>query len=219
MKLALLSLIVCLVLASCSDDNNNPITDNGNQQPFAITNDTEYAVYRALIEQIYVIGWDKIPIVAGGTKLMVIESETYLDYNYPLDQANRPSSEFKVTVLPDTYNSFLHQNQRPQTIDSTKLALSVPCAIIDPEELYAIFTKNDQHPKDLWDNWDRFHEKYPGSYGIVQLSRVGFDTQGNQALVYVENDFHDLAAAGYYVLLVRKDDIWVPHDVAWLWVA
>ena len=100
LHITLLFLIVNLVLASCSEDNDNPIVDNEPHEPFVITSKTEYAVYRALIEQIYVIGSDKIPIIAGGTKLIVIESETFLDYGFPLNQVDKPSSEFKFKVLP-----------------------------------------------------------------------------------------------------------------------
>lgn len=216
LHITLLLVIISFALASCSENNKNPIADN---EPFEITSETEYAVYRALIEQIYVVGSDKYPLVASGTKLMVIESETFLNYGFPLNEVDKPSREFKATVLLDTYNSLLHRNQLTQTIDCKKLALSVPCALLDHEDINEIFTKDDEHPKDIWDNWDRFYEKYPGSSGIVQFSRIGFDTEGTQALVYVEDNFHDLAGLGYYALLVQKDDIWVLDAVGWLWVS
>ena len=217
LHITLLFLIDSFALASCPEDNKNPIADN---EPFEITSETEYAVYRALIEQIYVIGSDKMPLVAGGTKLMVIESETFLNYGFPLNEIDKASREFKAAVLPYTYNSLLHQNQLAQTMDCKKLALSVSCVLFDHEDINELFTEDDEHPKDLWDNWDRFYEEYPGSYyGLVQFSRIGFDTDGNQAIVYVENRFYDLAAAGYYALLARKADTWHLHTIGRLWVS
>ena len=70
------------------------------------------------------------------------------------------------------------------------------CTVLDQDTFQELFNSDDEHPKDIWDNRDRFYEKYPGSYGIIQLSRIGFDTEGNQAFVYVGNSFHDLAGAG-----------------------
>jgi len=35
------------------------------------------------------------------------------------------------------------------------------------------------------DGWHRFYEKYPSAAGIFAISRVGFNTAGNQALVFV----------------------------------
>ena len=238
LQFTLIFLILCLVLVSCSDSNNK--VDNGNHAGGEIASDFEYAVYRALIEQIYIpVNSDTFPI-QGGDEIehMVIDNETFFNYNYSLDLAseydhfggwNAPgSSELKESVLPDTYNSFLQRNQQTQTIDCSKLALSVPCTSISRAEAERdeIFTR----AQDVWD----FQKIYPGSFGIVQLSRIGFDTERNQALVYAGNQFHHHESPGYpaYVFLFLReqenfesgvrwrhdawfshnDDIWFLHD-------
>ena len=224
LQFTLLLLIMCLVLVSCSDSTNK--VDNGNHAGGEIASDFEYAVYRGLIEQIYIpVNSDTFLILGGdGIKHMVIDSETFFNYNYSLDHAseygpfgrwNEPgSSDLKSAVLPDTYSSFLQRNQQTRTINCTKLALSVPCTSIGRTEAERdeIFTR----AQDVVD----FDEIYPGSYGIVQLSRIGFDTERNQALVYAGNQFHYHAYYPAYVFLFlreqenfEKSSAWLRHDV------
>ena len=203
LQCTLLFLIVCLVLVSCSDGNNNPMTDNGTQEPFVISSEIEYAVYRAVIEEMY---------VHDERKLIVIESQTFFNPDYVIGAFEYPDI---LNVSPETLDSFQKRNQQHQAIDCTKLALSVPCKVLDDEVHDEIFA-ND---KDLWDNWNHFYEKYPGSQGIMEISRVGFNTEGSEAFVYVGNVAHDLVGAGFHVLLVRKDGIWVIHSKEMTWIS
>ena len=205
LQIALPFFLVCFVLVSCSDDNNNPMTDNGNQEPFVITSEAEYAVYRAVIEDLYVI---------DTAKLILIKHTTVFDPRYRIGSFDFPD---KLSVSPETFDSFQNRNQQSQAIDCTQLSLSVPCKVLDQKVLDEIFTKDDERPTALWDNWNRFYETYPESRGITEISRVGFNTKGNEALIYVGHRSYDLAGFGLHVLLVRKDDTWVIHskEVTW----
>lgn len=187
-----LFLIAVLTLANCSEDSD---------EPFVITTETEYAVYRALIE-----GW----YVDDDVKLIVIESETGFDSGLIVDgELYKP---LDLVVLPETLHSFQNRNRQSETIDCTQLALSVPCKILDQQELQQFFYGGDGEFETSEYKWYLFYEIYPGAQGRMQLSKVGFDTEGSQA--------HDLAGAGYYVVLVRKDDdTWVIRDIAELWIS
>ena len=190
--------MVFIALAGCSEDSNDP---------FVITTETEYAVYRALIEEMYVLDW---------VKLIVIRNETVIDSQYYAGAFGVPD---ELSLSPEILNSIENQNRQPQAISCDKLALSVACEILDQEAFDQVFTRDDEHPKDIWDNWDRFYEKYPDSQGIMRLSRVGFNTDGSEALVYVGNTQHDLVGAGYYVLLVKKAGTWVVHSKELTWIS
>ena len=201
LQFTLLFLIAYFVLVSCSLNNSADKNDE-TQKPFVISVATEYAVYRALIEEKYV--HDKV-------QRIVIGSET-------VSRAFRKQD--KSPVLPETLDSFESQNQHSQTIESTKLGLSVPCSLLGKEVLQESFTDDDNQPHTLEDNWDRFYQAYSGAQGIMQLSRVGFDTEGSQALVYVGNMANALGGAGYHVLLVRnKDGAWSIHSLTMAWIS
>ena len=81
LQFTLLFLIVSLVLVSCSDSVNK--VDNGNHAGGGIASDFEYAVYRALIEQIYIPANSDIFPMNGGDEIkhIVIDSETFFNYN------------------------------------------------------------------------------------------------------------------------------------------
>ena len=219
LQIAVLFFVVCFVLVSCSDDNNNPMVDNENQEPFVITSETEYAVYRAFFEEMYVQARDKV-IAGNGSKYIVIKNSTYFNYPYSrISQVMQVDKSNEFNVLPQTYSSLLHRNQLTATIDSTKLALSVPCAVLDAEALEKFFPDGDLSVDDIYANWDGFYETYPGSTGIIQVSRVGFNTEGSEALIYVSDIYHDLAAVGYFVQLTREAGTWTIHSYAVSWVA
>ena len=65
--------------------------------------------------------------------------------------------------------------------------------------------------------WDRFYAAYPKATGIVWLSRVGLNTGGSQAILYVGRQSHYLAGAGYFILLRKSDKGWqiVRAELIW----
>ena len=193
--------VVHLALVSCS---------NGSGDPFVITSETEYAVYRTLIEYMY---------VHDDRKLIVITSKTVFDSSRKFDADSYKPRDIKV--FPETFNSIESRNRQSETLDCTKLALSVSCKILGQQELQELFPRNevkiDQSVDSIKDSWNRYYEKYPGAQGIMQVSRIGFDTDGSQALVYVANFSGLLLGGGYYVLLVREENTWVIHDISVVW--
>ena len=196
----LLFLIVCLILVSCSDGNNN-------LEPFVITSEAEYAVYRAVIEEIY---------IHDERKLIVIKNQTSFNPNYIIGAFESPDI---LSVSAETLDSFQKRNQQPQAIDCKQLALSVPCKVLDKKALDEIFTDEDEQSTAISDNWDRFYEEYSGAGGIAEVSKVGFNTEGNEALIYVGRQVYDLAGAGFHVLLVRKDGTWIIHSKEMTWIS
>jgi len=67
--------------------------------------------------------------------------------------------------------------------------------------------------------WKMFYQQYPNCRGIVDLSRVGFDKNKAQALLYVGNQWDYLAGEGFLVFLENKDGEWKIVDRAVIWVS
>lgn len=67
-------------------------------------------------------------------------------------------------------------------------------------------------------NWANFYERYPNSPGYINLSPVGFNSEGDEAFLYTSRTCGFLCAEGWNVLLwkgpggwriIRKDLLWV----------
>jgi hypothetical protein len=84
--------------------------------------------------------------------------------------------------------------------------------LLTEENMRQIFNINQN-------GWDVFYADYPGAPGITTLSRVGFNDAMDQALVYVGTQSHWLAGAGYIVLLVKVEGVWVIDQQVMTWIS
>jgi hypothetical protein len=68
-------------------------------------------------------------------------------------------------------------------------------------------------------SWNEFYTGYPDSQGIMTISRVGFNREQDQALVYVGNQSDGKAGAGYCVLLTKENGVWTVQGKVMIWVS
>jgi hypothetical protein len=60
--------------------------------------------------------------------------------------------------------------------------------------------------------WDEFYDRHPLSPGVISLSRVGFDSQIQQALVYEEFAGNADGTWGRYLVLTKESGKWVVQN-------
>lgn len=160
-----------------------------------------YAVYSALIKADYTEGYimtENSEIISGTLQFIVIE-----------DHTSRPGSvdmDLILKKLPateqETLNNF--QAKRLQQLPLADLFdLNVKVVLLSEEEDDKYFKD-----RDLWEGWIDFYRTYPYSQGVMALSRVGFNSEMNQALVFVWNASEPERGAGLYVLLTKKAGVW-----------
>jgi 5'-nucleotidase / UDP-sugar diphosphatase len=117
--------------------------------------------------------------------------------------------------LPDlektTYDAFMRRNTAAHRLED-RFGLRTPVALISEAEIEAIFTAGG-------DGWARFYGLYPGSQGIMDVSRPGISPDGRQAIVYVGNQSHYLAGAGIMYLLTFADGVWTTVGSVMLWIS
>jgi hypothetical protein len=112
-------------------------------------------------------------------------------------------------LLPETAGSFLARNA-----GSTDLApdmdLGIPYVLLDQAAFNQLFSINES-------GWDVFYGRYPQAAGLLTVSRVGFNTSLDQALVYLEilRDFH--TGSGAYYLLQKVEGIWNVDQRVSIW--
>lgn len=65
----------------------------------------------------------------------------------------------------------------------------------------------------------RLQEKIVKSYGVVGLSRAGFNLLHTRAVIYVELLYCGLCGGGQYYYLAKEDGVWRVTDVAGTWIS
>jgi hypothetical protein len=74
--------------------------------------------------------------------------------------------------------------------------------LLSQKEIHRIFSDPNT------DGWNIFYKQYPKTQGITTFSRVGYNKNKTQALIYYWTQTYGLGGGGYYVLYVRKHHKW-----------
>jgi hypothetical protein len=167
---------------------------SGCVQPPVVDRQTEeYAVYSGLINSFQ---------TQPGVDLLLVANQTIptVSQDRELDE-----KEFIKYHLPETTAT--------ETLDDYKLSDSQPLNIANR---FAVNRKyiliNNQEAKSYFENSDtrlRLRERYPTSSGrITMLSRVGFNSGMNEALVYAWAYCGGDCGGGGYYLLRKEDGVW-----------
>lgn len=145
------------------------------------------------------------------------------DYDRPsivLSQTTDSGFEFTGETsqpegLPDLseelWENYLVRNDRSYPL-STEMEIGREYTLLDDEEMSDIFNNYE-------DGWDEFYRRYPDSPGITTFSKVGFNPDRTEALVYMGAQFHYLAGSGNLIRLEKQDGVWKIMDEIMLWIS
>jgi hypothetical protein len=185
------------LLAAC-----NPLATPAPTPAEAEVEAEEQAVYVAVFEelfgepQMYVLMSETSPGIEGEEGL-----DSILEYILP-----------QMTGLDEeTATSFQVRNEAAYPL-RPDMDLGLPYVLLTRDEANQIFAVNT-------DGWDVFYSRYPNSPGMTTVSRVGFNADFTQALVYVGTQSHWLAGAGYYLLLEKSFGTWQVEQQVMAWIS
>jgi hypothetical protein len=128
--------------------------------------------------------------------------------------------KLRQAVAKETLQDYEQKNKTSVALEE-KFQLKVPIILISAIERDQIFLVADAgkqeipNPKGL----DEFHRLYPKSQGFMTLSRIGFNPNKTQALLYIGNLCGGLCGTGQLFLLVKEGNSWKIQSVATLWVS
>jgi hypothetical protein len=151
----------------------------------------EYAIYNALLESEF--SGDSID------QILVID---HTRVNNP-GLLERDLNEFQenTPLTPELVTNFTERNQQPYPLKP----------VLDFGMDYQLLTQEEVDELRLLDEasgWTLRDEKYPNAYGFVYLSRVGFNADFTQALVYMASYHYEQPIQGGYYLMIRQDEGW-----------
>lgn len=147
----------------------------------------------------------------GRVGQIVIFNETVSGPETPLGMDNLNNAPGLKTAHGQIYRAFLDANLHPGSFHRS-FTLPVPYQIVTSSEMQSIFGT----PGDIW---GRYYEKYPNSTGLLRLSRVGFDSDGNQAAFYISNDCGGLCGSGYFVIMEKVNSDWKVVQEVQIWLS
>jgi hypothetical protein len=161
------------------------------EAPALNRNTEEIAVYSALFEYDF----------TGDTSQFLIVDQTQLPSAGLVEQQLSDFQE-RTPLDQELLTNFLEINQQPSALDPD-MDLSQEFQLMTQEEI------DELAPLDEESGWQLFDEKFPKAVGFIYLSRVGFNADLSQALVYFEQYYYDIPVRGGYLLLTRQDGEWV----------
>jgi hypothetical protein len=123
-------------------------------------------------------------------------------------------SEASDQVPADMIRDFCEKNRGSRAV-WPELTRHLPASLLTAGEREAIFSV----PAD--DVWKPFYAKYPGSPGIITVSRVGLNRDKNLAIFYVGNQRQLLLGEGRLHVLKKEGDVWVelPDAIGPSWIS
>ena len=196
-------LILAFGACLCVSCQQNPIHTPANPtsviastpQPQSDPDIEEYTVYNDWLEAEF--KGDKLDQVliidhtrANSTKLMEQDLATFQEY---------------TPLSPELVASFKERNQQSYPLKPV-LDFGVKYQLLTQEEV------DELRPLDEASGWKLLYEKYPNSYGFVYLSRVGFNADFSEALIYTESFHYDQPIKGGYYLMVKQEGRWVVEN-------
>lgn len=172
------------------------------QNPFE-----EYRVYSAVLNSLY---------IGEETKLIVMQDSTdifplYDTRDSTLNKMKNLIKKHFKGIHPSTIDDFVKKNKKRHKIEK-KLFIRTKYTLISDKEIAEIF-KDTQ-------GWDRFYKLYPHSQGILTFSRVGFNPNMNQAVLYAGNQAHFFCGKGILIFLIKnKKGEWIIKNTVLLWIS
>jgi hypothetical protein len=184
-----------IALASVDDEYSAPSQPKDKSRQEGIEAE-EYAVYSTLINGN--TGEDNVnrPLIIldkPSAWIGMIDSER--DKFYEDLQKSSPA------LMPETLLDLIAKNKEQYTF-TRRFEIKRPYTLISEKELDNFFNQDGG-------GWEEFYRKYPESRGYSTFSRVGFNADKTQALVYQAHGCGGLCGGGAYVLLVKKNGVWV----------
>jgi hypothetical protein len=150
---------------------------------------------------------------ATGPSMLVVADST--DLRMGLDDTNGDTARLMFrfrfpTARAALIDAFLNVN-RART--ATRLPrLQVPVRILARASFDSLFTHTVRR------GWEQFWAQYPHAQGMMTVSQVAFDPEGQQALVYIGNSRGSLAGEGLILLLERTPAGWrvLANQTTWV---
>jgi hypothetical protein len=155
----------------------------------------EYAVYSVVLKEHY----------SSPTKHLIVHQQTN-----PMGDKYFPTKRFFSEIIAANTSVHFDPSLAEDLIKKCKWTLKLEYNFSNVT-VY-LLTKQEENYDDNW-TWKYFYKQhpeadYPDTPGIIYLTRVGFNQNHTQALLYCSNQSGEVAGRGYLFLLDKNNGKW-----------
>jgi len=161
-------------------------------QPPSELTDGELQVMRGFFDDTYVLASEKGLYVHLDEQTVVPENLT---------------SETMTIASESTRSNFFWINRQQTTIPGD----AFPTEPVRVDSLHG--------DSATWEGWEAYYKTYPKSVGRGIISRVGFNDERTEALLYFGIQSQGLAGSGHLILLRLQGDQWVMTAKHMIWIS
>lgn len=191
-KFSLFLLAVVFILVAC---------DNSTTKSSNVTNENCYDIYSIILKDNFA---DYSKIALGN---FTNYSDIFFDNEiFPFNDLTHALTNLQL----ETYNSFVEQNKTSDSLQN-KFNLDKEILLIGKSVIDDMFKKTDF--------WDEYYTLYPNTQGFLTFSRIGYNNDSTQALVYYGNRQGDTTGAGFYVIFIKSDGKWTLDQKMMVWMS
>lgn len=191
-------LIVALFLISIELDSASVSALRSQSNTDVGVSDEEYEIYSSVIKQIY---------VQPNTKQVIIEERTFR-YDFAVDNDEPWRDKWKdkkkgLAVEQSAADDYEAKNSQKWLLNKDSFKLPVKVSLVTDLDLKAIFHGN-------WGElqWISYYRRFADARGFVMLSRIGFNAERSQALLYVGSRCGPGCGDIHFLLLQKENGIW-----------
>jgi hypothetical protein len=119
-------------------------------------------------------------------------------------------------LRPETLDDYVIQNRESEPLGEN-FKLQRPAVMLSDHDFSGMLIRTNRKVNfsplpGRTIQWNQFYDHYPLSSGVISLSRVGFDSQIQQALVYEETAGSADGTWGRFLVLTKESGKWVVQD-------
>ena len=201
LKQCLPILLVILIFTNCNKSNDFPEKEFPLETASEIDNE-EYKVYSTFFND-----WNSHKIIikqATSNSISIHQGNSF--YEYLKDQI----SEVDTTTITD----FIEKNETIYYLDNLFSVSPKKVTLVSENEITDIF-----NTQDLNAGWKNLKLRYPDSNGFVQVTRVGLNSEKNQAVFEIGHFYASLGAEGRIIFLKKINSKWQVVQTFSTWIS
>jgi hypothetical protein len=166
----------------------------------AQTNDT-YDIYSQIIKKDF----------SKSFKLIAIEMSTPTGFGDIKDLDYAFFKQKLKNLKKETFDYFRTYNEKADTINNY-FGNNIDVLILAKDTIDSIFFEKNS-------SWEAFYNKYGQTQGLLSFSKIGFDKEHNQALLYYVNQSDWLEGDGYFILFEKRNGKWLEEGSFMAWIS